>query len=1504
MTSNRTMRIHAGFTGIWCLLIATLMEPHHVKAAAIDLSSVPLVTSSTSSVLPNLMFILDDSGSMGWAYMPDDANDFNGKYGYASPQCNGVYYDPEVRYEPPVTSTGTSFSNANFTAALSNGFDSASTTVDLSASFRPSSSYTAGAAFYYSYSGTQTTEALRNYLSTSSTFYKECNSAIGSAPGSGVFTKVTISPATTSYPKATTRTDCAGATCTYAEENQNFANWYSYYRTRMLMMKTASGRAFKAIDDKYRVGFMTINNNVSPDFLNFAPFDATQKASWYAKLYSATPNNSTPLREALSNAGRIFSGKKTSIYGTTVTDPVQYSCQQNFSILTTDGYWNGNAGFKLDGSTAVGNQDGSEPRPYNDGGNTTFSKTTTQLTQSETSVSMTTSQLQSRTTQTQQRTQQLQQQSGTATQKVTAQLFRRQSSDSGATWGDWTSRSTCTEDSSGPTRTECIVGGLEKRTSSDSGATWSSWSSVTSCSTDNSGSNRTQCQIVRNWVTAASCTPTRTGAAGSYSWTGDASAVDCQTGAAWTNVSTCTGTCQTTDTGWVNVSACTPSGPVNGQTVTCQTTDTGWVGVGSCAASGPTNGLTVSCQTAVTGPTPVATCTTQTANVSNNWTQTSCSTTTISGPTPVASCTPVAATAATGWVGTVCNTVTTGPTSVSACVAASASAANSYTATTCSAPTSSGGTSDTLADVAEYYYVTDLRTSALGNATGVLGSDVATNNVPASGLDSASWQHMTTFTLGLGARGRMIYDANYISQTSGDFFSVKNGTLANPSAGVCSWQTSGACNWPVPTGGPENIDDLWHAAVNGRGTYFSATNPASLATSLSSALAGVSARTGSSAAATTSNPNVTSGDNFVFSSTFTTQEWTGELVRQQLDLTTGVVSSTVDWNAQAKLDARTSRTIYFYSAGATNKLKTFTYANLVADGKTAYFSTPHISTSPPSGTGLTQFLCASPSICLSAADQLLAQGANLVAFLAGDRAHEGVSTDNSKYYRQRVHVLGDIVNAEAVYVKGSLQNYADTGYSAFASSIATRQGMVYAASNDGMLHAFYSADGASGIVGGDEAWAFVPSLILGNLYKLADKEYATKHQYFVDGTPVVGDIYDSSAGAWKTILVGGLNGGGRGYFALDITNPASPKALWEFSNDNLGYSYGNPKITKLKNGTWVVLFTSGYNNVAGMPSGSNGDGIGRLFVVNAVDGSLIREISTGVGSTATPSGLSKIAVKVVNPSTDNTAEQVYGGDMLGNLWRFDVNGDVGAPGYDAQLLAALQNSSGGIQPITTKPEVGIVSGNVMVYVGTGRYLGATDMADTTQQTFYGIKDPLSTTTTPSVAIYNNPRSGNNFVQQVQTTTVCPTGSSSSICTTGQVVRTSTRNAVDLSSNNGWYIDLPDSGERANTDPMLALGTLGFTTNVPNSSACNVGGYSYRYFVDYRTGAPVSTSSTDVASAKLGNAIATRPVFVRLPNNTIVELTRTSDGSTVTSNVPIGASGMATRRTSWRELISE
>jgi|CXWL01.1.fsa_nt_gi type IV pilus assembly protein PilY1 len=1554
-----------------------LMVHGHAYAAGTVLATSPLVTSPSDSILPNLLFAFDDSGSMGWQHMPDDSSDGGssvvwqyGWFGGRSSQCNGIYFNPSITYTRPVDSTGASYPHANFYAAWSNGFDTSSSTTNLSSSYRAlngdSGAITVDAsntaAYYYAYSGTQT-GAQKDYNSTTSTFATECNSNRGSSsePGTvpAIWTRVNVSKTTTvnSYTRSATSGACTitvttpangtvgmtvgkvlnvsgmnnttlngfqtvvtvptSTTFTFAATNcgtapaaggsiefspnatdhrQNFANWFSYYRTRILMMKTSMGLAVKDIGNSYRVGFMSMNQDA--DFLNVSTFDTAHKASFYTLLYGKTVGSGTPLRTLLSKAGKYYANKLT-LSGVTLTDPVQYSCQQNFTILSTDGFWNSGNGTDLAGAT-IGNTDGSEPRPMSDGSTTVTTAITPHT------VTVRKSSLQNTTTNT------------PHTRTETAVSGSINCSTIPASTGR-TGGGPCYQDNGensfdGNVRTWCMGTAANPPNSND-------------CKQYGPGAYA--CRGIINSTNLPGFTPSNTGCVfdtNGQQWclfTSNASGFSCSRVYSNNNIRGCM--------------AQSAGGANNGYTVTTTPQTYTQTAVGS------TTTLT---DTATNTPSQVVT-TNGVAAPATNLTPIVTITTVATGAPPAPATNPTFATtsdngAPTGGSTFVNGTVTTscqvtppaaGTTAVTAgtpvltnngaAVVTTVSTSGDVVGTTVTSGGSpSGGTSNTLSDVAEYYYITDLRTSTLANCTGAVvppastGFDVCTNDVPVSGNDTASWQHMTTFTLAMGARGRMLYSPTYLTDTSGDFFAVKNGSTANGTT-VCPWQTSGACNWPTPgmTGSDgliANIDDTWHAAVNGRGQYFSATDPATLTLGLTTALAGVKTRTGSSAAATTSNPNVTSGDNFVFSSTFTTQDWDGELVRQQLDLVTGVVSSTIDWTAQSQLDSlplsgSPSRKIYFRDttnvSGTLTGLRLFTYANLGATAKT-YFDAANITT-------ISQFCTpAGTAPCLDTGLPATAAGANLVSYLTGDRTNEGTEAQTSKFYRVRKHLLGDIVNAEAVYVKSPLLAYSDAGFSTYSTSapVSTRTGIVYVAANDGMMHAFNANTGA-------ESFAYVPSFVLPSMYKLADKKYGTSvgqpHQYFVDGTPVSGDIY--YGGAWRTIVVAGLNGGGKGYYALDVTDPTNPKSLWEFTDVNMGYAFGNPIITKLKDcdkttplteaatctngsGTWVVLLTSGYNNDL-----TGQDGMGHLYVVNAGSGALIRDISTGVGSTTTPSGLAKINAWVDNTASDNTSLRAYGGDLLGNVWRFDINNSYGTAGYDAQKLVTLTSDVAGSvpQPITTKPEIGDVNGTPVVYVGTGRYLATSDLTDTQQQSFYALKDTLDTATLP------NPRAaGSTFIKQDLTITTCPAGSPTTICSAGQIVRTSTSKTVTFPGNAGWYIDLPDSKERANTDPTLALGTLGFTTNVPNVSACTAGGTSFRYLLDYRSGAPLSTSTTGVSGIQLGSALATRAVFVRLPNNTVVQLTRMSDGTTLTTNVPISAGGAGTRRVSWRELIQD
>ena len=698
----------------------------------------------------------------------------------------------------------------------------------------------------------------------------------------------------------------------------------------------------------------------------------------------------------------------------------------------------------------------------------------------------------------------------------------------------------------------------------------------------------------------------------------------------------------------------------------------------------------------------------------------------------------------------------------------------STTGATTSTPSSSGGSYDSLADVAEYYYVTDLRNASLGNCTSTTSGssqDVCSDIVPTSERDTIKSQHMTTYTIGLGVSGTLPYDKNYLTQTSGSYVDLTNGPT----------------NWPVPGDGKEavNIDDLWHAAVNGRGQYYSALNASELANAISGVVNSIMETTGSGSAATTSTLELVAGDNnMVYQGRYTTASWIGDIKAYKLNGTTGAIATTASWSAQSLLDAVTpsARTIYFNKSGA---LTSFEYANLASTQKT-YFDNL-----------CTQSLVASQCAGLSAGNLTLANnGANLVNYLRGERTYEANNT-TSPLYRTRSHILGDIINSTPVYVGAPLFSYADTGYADFKTNKATRTAMVYAGANDGMLHAFNATSGA-------EVWSFVPSAVMSNMYKLANTNYAGNHVYFVDGEVVVGDIYVS--GVWKTILVGGFNAGGKGYYALDITTPASPTLLWEFTDANMGLTFGNPIITKRADGTWVVAFTSGYNN-------TTGDGDGHLYVVNANDGSKLLDMPTNVGSSGSPSGFAKINAWIAD-ATNNNALRFYGGDLLGNLWRFDMDNLV-LPNQKAMLLGKFQTSAGVAQPITIKPRLKEIKTYPVVVVGTGRYLGADDIADTTTQSVAAVKDPLNATGWGVIR--------DNATMVKQTLTV--SGNTS----------TSSGDPVDWSTNNGWWFDLPNSGERVVVAPALYSNVMYLATAIPRGDACTSGGASWLYKIDLLDG---------------------------------------------------------------------
>ena len=549
--------------------------------------------------------------------------------------------------------------------------------------------------------------------------------------------------------------------------------------------------------------------------------------------------------------------------------------------------------------------------------------------------------------------------------------------------------------------------------------------------------------------------------------------------------------------------------------------------------------------------------------------------------------------------------------------------------------------SNTMADIAMYYYENDLSPDAADSPPGTGLAD----QVPKSKYDRAAHQHMATYAIAFGVNG---------SLNPSDY----NADLYHRSTGQPIQWTAPAASYR-----PEAVDDLWHATVNGRGKFFNARNPVELATAMTDLMAVIAEILISSSSSVTVNGDYLYGkvgsNTLIYQALYSSKdgEWTGDIKAFPINATTGdVVTASPRWSAAQRLEslAYNQRRIATYngSAGAP-----FTAGNLSAAQQAA----------------------------------LGADYSDKVTYLRGGTVSG---------FRTRSQKLGDIVNSAPVFADG----------------------VVYSGGNDGMLHAFDALTG-------DEIFAYVPNLIFDQLYRLTDPAYT--HRFYVDLTPTIKKGAGVLGGTTpRTLLVGGLRKGGKGYFGLNVTdaktianeNDVAARVLWEFpqtADDDMGYSFSKPVVVRTNSTTypWVVIFGNGYNS-------TNGNSV--LYVIHPQTGAVIRKIPAGTGP---DNGLS--SPMAVDTSHDERIDFVYAGDLKGNLWKFDLtNSDPSfwsvafASGGVAQPLFRAQGPGGTAQPITVRPEVMYhpKRHGLMVCFGTGKYLGDADLTDTSVQSIYGLWD--------------------------------------------------------------------------------------------------------------------------------------------------------------------------------------
>lgn len=699
--------------------------------------------------------------------------------------------------------------------------------------------------------------------------------------------------------------------------------------------------------------------------------------------------------------------------------------------------------------------------------------------------------------------------------------------------------------------------------------------------------------------------------------------------------------------------------------------------------------------------------------------------------------------------------------------------------------------SNTLADVAMKYYEEDLKGLA--------------DKVPTiPGVDEADHQHMVNFTIAFGVNGSL-----------------------NPETAV-----PGTFAWPEPVHATNTtIDDMWHAALNSRGEYLNADSPEELEKSLGRAIAAVAERTATAAAVSINSAKLTT-NTIVYLAEFNTNGWQGDLKAFKIKTDAqgnldpgGELEANPTWRAATELNNRNisadPRVVMTHNGG---KGVPFQWDKLSSDQQL------DLRTNPSGGLD---------------SDDV---GKARLNYLKGSRVDEG--TGNR--FRERLSLLADLVNSGPVFVGAPDLRWPDKTpfpdapgkrYSEYKNGPKkTRQEIVYAGANGGFMHGFDANTGR-------EEFAYVANNLFSTntaegLHYLTDPNYI--HRYYNDLTPTVSDVFDGIN--WQTVLISGQRGGGRGIYALDVTDPskftnteanAEDVVMWEFTDaddPNLGFTYSRPQVGLGNDGSWVAIFGNGYNGT--------GDGRGKLFILKIhqgasgwVAGTDYEVISTPpgalYGSPGNRNGLGSPALADIDGN--GTIDRAYAGDLFGNMWVFDLSDSADSGNWELAYNTPLFTTIGN-EPITAQPTLSrhpTISNdssnqpNVMVFFGSGQYLVPGDKTSTDDNYFYGVWDKGTASRNRTHLERQNFRSG--FEDAA-----------------GNPVRVLTKRVVNYAGGEfGWYFKLPDNGERSVTRPVVRGNLVFFNTFVPETAPCNVGGYGFRMAVDIVNGGAPDDPTFDV-----------------------------------------------------------
>lgn len=696
--------------------------------------------------------------------------------------------------------------------------------------------------------------------------------------------------------------------------------------------------------------------------------------------------------------------------------------------------------------------------------------------------------------------------------------------------------------------------------------------------------------------------------------------------------------------------------------------------------------------------------------------------------------------------------------------------------------------SGTMADIAYYYYDNNPRPDLTPTGK-VPVPPVCDQANPPLWADCQTDLHMNFFAVSMGGDG-LIYQID--EDATEDPF-------ANPPS------------WPDVTANrnASAIDDLWHATLNSRGEMFSARSPEQMATAIGSVLSTIAARTVPSGLS--ANSTRLSLDSVTFQAIVDSEDWSGDIIAVD------AVDGSREWRASEQVPDHTARDIITWNPATDQGIEFDT--NMSDEIKVTMLGLP-------TGTTL-------DAVGRTAADAL-------INYLRGSQDNEGAGG-----FRERENLIGDIVNSRPVFSGPGNDGWGrlpDPDGEAYDDYIDTtrkdRESVVYVGANAGMLHGFDAETG-------EELFAYVPSQVLSKLKTLADPAYS--HEFFVDGQINVADAM--IGGAWKTVLIGTLGGGGRGIFALDVTDPNNVDVLWEFGpdqDDDVGYILGAPIVTRLGNDNWVVVFGNGYNSASEEP---------RLFVVDLDTGAALQEIEVDLPDSEPPptNGLSAVTAWMGFGDLLQL-DRVYAGDLTGRVWRFDFDETSGTgslksySGSQSYLYRDMNGEAitGGIALTSSN------RGGVNLFFGTGKLLEATDRESTAVETFYLVRDQGEAVETSDLGERKLIKEDQGF------------------------------RSIELVSRGdyGWYLpfttDGATGGEHVLVRPAVFFGTLLFSTFAPPAEDVCVAGGDQRLYVldaasgtgDLRTDGFTCVGGSCTSTLIGEGAPITPPIFVGDPENNI------------------------------------